>query len=429
VKDKRTIQRGIFLLIIFALLSYIFTSMTVWTTDGKYLLVSRYLRINQHDRVVSGENFAPDQYRFGSYYLVENFFKYFPIKWLDENSEELSSMLLSADYWTSEKKSMVDAYFPLDERESLVSDAEKAIAEFVDSVAGNSILLSNALKAMVAGLKWQEYITDPATAALLIGERLPEDVKAALDPSSEANRILNGHITARFFFNLLTLLLLYAFCRIFSSPVASLLSVVSFQAIMPLTTMYFGWETFHGLALFVGGLLVIARKGRFFHLCLLIMLGSLFRADHMVFLPLIYLLYNFRGDISGKIKLRLMLKSFIAGSIPVLLMYIFGTVLFPDAKYSVDLIQLGYNIGYFWSWIYPLVFLFIPLLFVREIRDIDFFKRTWFWVLPFVAMNFVVARTAEVRLFTPVLAFMTPLVGVGLLRLLASETIGSVEAE
>jgi len=44
-------------------------------------------------------------------------------------------------------------------------------------------------------------------------------------------------------------------------------------------------------------------------------------------------------------------------------------------------------------------------------------------------MNFVVARTAEVRLFTPVLAFMTPLVGVGLLRLLASETRGSVEAE
>lgn len=99
---------------------------------------------------------------------------------------------------------MIDSYFPLVEREKLVSDLEKVIEELVDSVTGKNLLFNNALKAFASSLNWQVYLTDPATTALLIGERLPEDIKRAVDLSSYENRILNGHITARFFFNVLT---------------------------------------------------------------------------------------------------------------------------------------------------------------------------------------------------------------------------------
>ncbi|HCO69149.1 MAG TPA: hypothetical protein DIT26_00940 [Mesotoga infera] len=416
MEKKYSIGRGVLLLIIFALLSYIFISMTVWTTDGKYLFLSRYLRINQHNRVISGENFAPDQYRFGSYYLVENLFKFIPIEWLDENSEELSMMLLSRDYWTEEKKGMIDSYFPVAEREKLVSDLEKVIEELVDSVTAKNLLLNNALKAFASSLNWQVYLTDPATTALLIGERLPEEIKRAVDLSSNENQILNGHITARFFFNILTLILLYGFCRVFSSPSESLLSTVVFQAIMPLTTMYFGWETFHAAALFIGGLLLIAKRGRFYLLCLLMALGSLFRPDHMIFLSLIYLLFNFNSGLSWSKRAFVLSKSFITAAIPAVLTFAVSRFLYPDAEYSVDLIQLRYNMTYIWSWIYPMIFASIPLLFLREVKSYGFFRKTWFWILPFIAMNFLVARTAEVRLFTPVIAYFAPLIGIGLQR-------------
>ncbi|MDD2334667.1 MAG: hypothetical protein PHD38_09710 [Mesotoga sp.] len=429
MEEKYRIGRGVLLLIIFALLSYIFTSMTVWTTDGKYLFVSRYLRINQHNRVISGENFAPDQYRFGSYYLVENLFKFLPIEWLDENSEELSRMLLSRDYWTEEKKGMIDSYFPVAEREKLVSDGEKVIEELVDSVTGKNILLNNALKAFASSLNWQVYLTDPATTALLIGERLPEDIKRAVELSSDENRILNGHITARFLFNILTLILLYGFCRVFSSPSESLLSTVIFQAIMPLTTMYFGWETFHGAALFIGGLLLIAKMGRFYLLCLLMALGSLFRPDHMIFLSLIYLLFNLESGLSWQKRAFILSKSLIAGSIPAVLTFVVSRFIFPDAEYSVDLIQFRYNMTYIWSWIYPMIFASIPLLFLREVKRCGFFRKTWFWVIPFIAMNFLIARTAEVRLFTPVIAFLAPLIGIGLQRFFPGRSIENTAIE
>ena len=429
MEEKYSIGRGVLLLIIFALLSYIFTSMTVWTTDGKYLFVSRYLRINQHNRIISGENFAPDQYRFGSYYLVENLFKFLPIEWLDENSEELSRMLLSRDYWTEEKKGMIDSYFPVAEREKLVSDGEKVIEELVDSVTGKNILLNNALKAFASSLNWQVYLTDPATTALLIGERLPEDIKRAVELSSDENRILNGHITARFFFNILTLILLYGFCRVFSSPSESLLSTVTFQAIMPLTTMYFGWETFHGAALFIGGLLLIAKRGRFYLLCLLMALGSLFRPDHMIFLSLIYLLFNLESGLSWQKRAFILSKSLIAGAIPAVLTFVVSRFIFPDAEYSVDLIQFRYNMTYIWSWIYPMIFASIPLLFLREVKRCGFFRKTWFWVIPFIAMNFLIARTAEVRLFTPVIAFLAPLIGIGLQRFFPGRSIENTAIE
>ncbi|MBN2220270.1 MAG: hypothetical protein JW697_08340, partial [Kosmotogaceae bacterium] len=99
------------------------------------------------------------------------------------------------------------------------------------------------------------------------------------------------------------------------------------------------------------------------------------------------------------------------------------------AEYSVDLIQLRYNMTYIWSWIYPMIFTSIPLLFLREVKGYGFFRKTWFWILPFIAMNFLVARTAEVRLFTPVIAFFSPLVGIGLQRFFPGRSMDNTAIE
>lgn len=414
MNDRKKFSSVPLLLIVATILSYIFTSMTVWSTDGKYLFLSRYLRINQHERVISGENFAPDQYRFGSYYLVEYFFKYIPIPWLDENTSEVSKMLLSTEYWTDEARGMVEAYFPLQERERIVSDLEVTINEAIDRIAGKSILLQNALKAMVSSLNWQTYITEPASTLLLLGENLPDDLRVAVDLTSEDNRTLNGHITARFFFNILTILLLYAFGRHFLTPAMSLFSVLLFQSIMPLTTMYFGWETFHAAALFLAGLLLIIERRSFITLCMVILLGSTFRADHMVFLSLILFGFNYERYSGKAEKFLLYLKALATFAIPVVFTLLSSRLLYPQAKYSVDLVQLGYNLNYPWSWIFPLLFLSIPLIFYDSIGEEDFFRKTWFWIVPFVAMNFIVARPAEVRLLIPVLIYTIPIAVKGL---------------
>jgi len=193
--------------------------------------------------------------------------------------------------------------------------------------------------------------------------------------------------------------------------------------------MYFGWETFHGAALFIGGLLLIAKRGRFYLLCLLMALGSLFRPDHMIFLSLIYLLFNLERGLSWQKRAFILSKSLIAGAIPAVLTFVVSRFIFPDAEYSVDLIQFRYNMTYIWSWIYPMIFASIPLLFLREVKRCGFFRKTWFWVIPFIAMNFLIARTAEVRLFTPVIAFLAPLIGIGLQRFFPGRSIENTAIE
>jgi hypothetical protein len=158
-------------------------------------------------------------------------------------------------------------------------------------------------------------------------------------------------------------------------------------------------------------------------------LGSLFRPDHMIFLSLIYLLFNFNKGLSWSKRALILSKSLIAGVIPAALTFVVSRFLYPNAEYSVDLIQLRYNITYIWSWIYPLIFASIPLLFLREVKRYSFFRKTWFWILPFIVMNFLVAKTAEVRLFTPVIVFFAPLIGIGLQRFFPGRSMENTAIE
>ncbi|MFO7882829.1 MAG: hypothetical protein R6U52_09870, partial [Kosmotogaceae bacterium] len=50
------------------------------------------------------------------------------------------------------------------------------------------------------------------------------------------------------------------------------------------------------------------------------------------------------------------------------------------------------------------------ILFSYKIKQIVFYKKTWLWIIPFILVNFLVARTSEVRLFLPLLAYSIPFV-------------------
>ncbi|HOY26606.1 MAG TPA: hypothetical protein PKU79_08605, partial [Mesotoga sp.] len=78
-------KKKVFLIALFfsVVLSYIFTSMILWTTESRFLTVSRYSKVMRHREAIEGRSFAPDQYRFGSYYLVEYIFKHIPLRWYD----------------------------------------------------------------------------------------------------------------------------------------------------------------------------------------------------------------------------------------------------------------------------------------------------------------------------------------------------------
>ncbi len=56
-------KKKVFLIALFlsVVLSYIFTSMILWTTESRFLTVSRYSIVMRHREAIEGRSFAPDQ--------------------------------------------------------------------------------------------------------------------------------------------------------------------------------------------------------------------------------------------------------------------------------------------------------------------------------------------------------------------------------
>jgi hypothetical protein len=147
---------------------------------------------------------------------------------------------------------------------------------------------------------------------------------------------------------------------------------------------------------------------------MLVILGCTARTDHMFFVSIIYFLYNF-----DTIKTKT--KSFIAKTgflfaVPIIFTVIVSEIIYPKAEYYMDLFQYNYNITNSWTLIYPLIFLSLPILFSNKIKQIVFYKKTWLWIIPFILVNFLVARTSEVRLFLPLLAYSIPFIINGIVQ-------------
>jgi hypothetical protein len=93
--------------------------------------------------------------------------------------------------------------------------------------------------------------------------------------------------------------------------------------------------------------------------------------------------------------------------------FVLSKVLFPKSEYYTFAAMIVENVQDLWALVYPLFFFALPLFFVRDIEDNDFFRKTWLWMIPFITMNFVMGCAREVRLYLPIMAYIFPVFWLG----------------
>lgn len=414
-------RRGAVVFLFVFVLSYVFTSVSVWTTDSRFITVSRFIRVYGHENLVRGTGYAPEQYRFGGFYLVENFFKYIPLKWYDVYNSTLSDLLISEEAWTEEMQKTVDKFFPQDDREKMIGEIQRVIDETLESFFPGNALVQNLLRGMIDGLQWQSYLTNIEETLPILGEMIPENIRNHLLEDSEEARLVNGYFTSRFFLFMILLTIIYFLCREFLKPFQAMCGVVLFAALVPFALQDFlQAETVLSLVLFSSMLLLTKRDGSRLVLFFVTILCCTARTDHALFGALIYGLMHGIESLRRRQWLRALFSALLL-IIPVAATVLISGFLFPEAEYYVDLIQFEFNMTHIWSWIFPLILLLLPIVFFSQIKHVEFYRKTWPWIPLFVAANFVVGKTAEVRLFLPLVIYSIPLVIGGMIRSLAGE--------
>jgi hypothetical protein len=150
--------------------------MILWTTESRFLTISRYSKVMRHREAIDGKSFAPDQYRFGSYYLVEYIFKHIPLRWYDVFNDIVAEGL-DPTGWIEGTEKSVELFFPEEDRAVIIKEIESTIDRIIDSFSPNNLLLRNMLKAAIDSFGWQEYINDIEKTTMLIGKNIPENSK------------------------------------------------------------------------------------------------------------------------------------------------------------------------------------------------------------------------------------------------------------
>jgi len=421
-------RRGAVVFLFVFVLSYVFTSVSVWTTDSRFITVSRFIRVYGHENLIRGTGYAPEQYRFGGFYLVEYFFKYIPLKWYDVYNSSLSDLLTSEETWTEEMQKTVDKFFPQDDREEMIGEIQRVIDETLESFFPGNAFVQNLLRGMIDGLQWQSYLTNVEETLLTLGEMIPENIRNHLLEDSEETRLVNGYFTSRFFLFMILLTIIYFLCREFLNPGQALFGVVLFTALTPFALQDFlQAETLLSLLLFTAMILITKRDGSRLILILITVLCCTARTDHALFGALIYA--SLRGIDS--LRRREWSKAVYAALllfIPLVATILISGLLFPEAEYYVDVFQLEFNLTHVWNLVFPLVFLLLPFAFIYQIKELTFYRRTWFWMPLFIGMNFVVGKTAEVRLFLPVIIYSIPLIVRGAMLAIGVDSVGSSDS-
>ena len=128
----------------------------------------------------------------------------------------------------------------------------------------------------------------------------------------------------------------------------------------------------------------------------------------MLFAALVFVLQDV---FSHKDKKSLLRGGVLLGT-PLIITFLITKVIFADSEYYCRVVQLTCNLTNPWCWFFPVVFLILPAIFVKKAKEIQFFKRTFWWIFPFIALNVTVGVTKEVRLFLPLLVYLLPLMAV-----------------
>ena len=405
----KNILKKSFVVLTIVVLSYITTSLSFWLVENRMSIFGRIFLYYTHKNYVEGNGPAPNQYRYLPYLLVDKLFKYIPVPWLDDSYNMIKTW---AGYGSKEenfvRKRNLDTFFPEADRIKMAQDLEGYLREQVYSLTKNGVT-ANIVMMFLNQVGWKTWITDPLNFLDSLKDIIPYEFAAVFQSNSDMTKVINGYATYRFAFTVLSFFLLYLWLRYFADEFTSVMFLFVFSSLMPFTMMnFYQQETMLSLALFLGVLNIAVRKKSWAWVFLIVLIGSFARSDHMLFAALVFVLQDV---FSHKDKKSLLRGAVLLGT-PLIITFLITKVIFADSEYYCRVIQLTCNLTNPWCWFFPVVFLILPAIFVKKAREIQFFKRTFWWIFPFIALNVTVGVTKEVRLFLPLLVYLLPLMAV-----------------
>lgn len=393
------------LILTVVVLSYMVTSIGFWLVENMFSVGGRFFYYYSHKMYVEGKGPAPNQYRFVPYFLVDNFFKYIPLRWYCSPHLTVKRWVGFENNPTAQMDNQLnlDSYLSVEDRVKIANDVEKFLKEKLLETTNNAVM-TNLLVSIINNIGWKSWFENPFEFVKKLFEQLPYEFIQVFDDNSDLNKVIYGYATMRFLATIGVLLLLYSWVRIFCNELLSYLSVFAYSIFLVFSYGDFLQQEFHiSLLLFIFGLILIYKKKPWWSVFLLVTIQCFVRTDHALFVAVIYALYNFPWNLK-KITKTAPLVLF-----PVLITYLLAKVIFPNASYYTPLIRIRDNLIDPWAWFYPILFFTLPLIFVKKLTETEFYKKTWLWIIPFIVLNFTVALTREVRLFLPIMAYLFPI--------------------
>ncbi|HOK82911.1 MAG TPA: hypothetical protein PLP64_01630 [Pseudothermotoga sp.] len=406
-------KKTILLILTIVVISYVVTSAGFWLVENSFSIAGRIFLYDSHRKLLEGKGSAPNQYRYAPYPLVEYVFKYSPLRWYCNTYIKLERWLGfdKRPFVQKENELNLTAHISPEEREKIAEELEAFIKEKLLEATKNP-LTANLLLGVVNNFGWKEWIKDPFPFIEQFFKQMPDNITDVFDRNSDLSKVVHGYATMRFVFTILILLVLYFWMKTFTSEFVSYVSLFAYSVFLIFAYGDFGQQEFLiSLFLFSSGLLLIHQKKPWWVLLSLVVVQSFVRTDHALFTAVVYSLYNF--SLSRK---KLITHSLMV-CIPLLMTYLLAKVFFPNAVYYTLSVILEENLQDPWALVYPLVFLSLPLLFVTKIREYEFYRKTWLWMIPFIILNVTMGAAREVRLFLPLMTYLFPVLFSGITSL------------
>ncbi|AJC74642.1 hypothetical protein AJ81_01895 [Pseudothermotoga hypogea DSM 11164 = NBRC 106472] len=402
-------RKTLLVLLTVVVLSYVVTSIGFWMVEDTFSIAGRIFLYHTHRKLIEGVGPAPNQYRYVPYPLVEYFFKHSPIRWYSNTYVKLKQWLGfdAREIVKRNNQLSLNAHVPPEEREKMLTDVENFLREKLLEITKNP-LTSNILLGILNNLGWRDWVKDPFNALEKISKELPSPIIDVFDNDSDLTKVVNGYATMRFTFTILLFLVLHAWMKFFVRDFTAYVSLFAYSIFLAFGYGDFAQQEFIiSLLFFVAGLILIYRRKPWWVVLLLVIGQCFVRTDHALFTAVIYSLFNFSRE---KKKL---LRQGVLVVIPVFMILVLSEVIFPKAEYYISAVMIMENVQDPWALVYPLFFFALPLFFVRKIRNNDFFRKTWLWMIPFIVMNFVMGCAREVRLYLPIMAYIFPMFWLG----------------
>jgi hypothetical protein len=406
-------KKTILLILTVVVVSYMVTSVGFWLVENSFSIAGRIFLYDSHQKLLEGKGAAPNQYRYIPYPLVEYFFKYIPLRWYCNTYIKLERWLGfdKRSFVQKENELNLNAHISPEEREKVAEQLEIFLKEKLLEVTENP-LASNLLINVVNNFGWKEWIKDPFPFLEQFFRQMPDNITDIFDKNSNLSKVVNGYATMRFVFTIVILSVLYLWMKTFTNDFVSYISILVYSIFLAFAYGDFAQQEFLiSLSFFTAGLLLICQKKPWWVLLLLISVQSFARTDHALFMAIIYSLYNFSLSRKKLVVHGLMIL------VPVLVTYLLANVFFPNAVYYTLPVILEENLQDPWAVVYPLIFFALPLFFINKIKEYEFYRKTWLWMIPFLLLNITMGAAREVRLFLPLITYLFPLLLNGIFSL------------